>query len=502
MSYAHPPSPLANLEGLNRQTAWITAGLLLIGLLACALLNAKGAFLLVGLLGLLLASPVLLRMDVQLFWSWVFAYPLLYGFQVIPVLYLLLPASLPTVFRSFVSLGEAHRALIPHVTFPLWCLLAGYVGNLPNAQHILKPEWLLRDIGAVLVILWMMAWAWQRMQERPRFKKTVFLGLVCMGMINGGVILLQKALNIGVIHVGGVTKFARPMGLFSHPNPAGYDVLLAIGLVLFGYFSASTLRGRLIYSVCLIILLTACLVTMSKTSIVQLLPLLGVWFCFLPGPTKLRAFALAAGAGVLFMGWSTFVDNGAFWEKLVMRFSKSDTLEIRQRYWHILFDNMDAWSLVWGHGYRSSTEALGVYNYQYALFQADLASDRGPWTIHPHNAYIKYLFEHGIWAMAVFGGYLALLLRSFVGIFRPPQTNSYVSRRKAIRQRLAQVGILSLVMVFLIEATTEILGLDQLYALLYLSMSILVLAVYAGWLPRGRFNRLSTPASAPAEHRD
>lgn len=453
---------------------------------SCLALKSMGPAVMMFMLAMALMTPFLLRVERFLLLSWVIAYPIFYGFQILPIMYILLPLSLPGTLGSLVRYGWVHRRLIFHLTLPLWLLLGGYLINMTHFTHVIKPSWLLRDIGTVAVILYLVALAWQWMMVRPRFKKYLFHALMGMGLLNGVVILFQKILHVGVMEAGGATKFLRPIGLFSHPNPAGYDVLMAIVLALFGYFTAESAKSRFFYAGGLMILLMACMMTMSKTSILQLLPLLGIWLMFLPGKLRFRIVGITALISFVLVAWSLLVDHGALWNSILQRFSKSDTLEIRQRYWTILSGHMNPASLFWGHGYRSTTHVLGVYNYQNVLFSSDLNTERGAWAIHPHNAYLKYIYEYGAWAIGMFLAYGLMLLRAGGNILKPALGVTRVSRRLAQRQRLANLTVFSLLMVFFVEGMTEILALDQLYALLYMSLSLCLMTVQAGWYSSNR----------------
>lgn len=455
---------------------------------SCLALKSMGPAFMVFMLAMALMTPLLLRVERLLLLSWVIAYPIFYGFQILPIMYILLPLSLPGTLASLVRYGWVHRRLVFPLTLPLWLLLGGYLMNMTHFSHVLKPSWLLRDIGTVAVTLYLVALAWQWMMARPRFKKYLYHALMGMGLLNGVVILFQKILHVGVMEAGGATKFLRPMGLFSHPNPAGYDVLMAIVLGLYGYFTAESPKSRFFYAGTLMILLMACMMTMSKTSILQLLPLLGLWLMFLPGKLRLRIVGITALISFVLVAWSFLVDHGALWVSILQRFSKSDTLEIRQRYWTILSGHMNPASLFWGHGYRSTTQVLGVYNYQNVLFSSDLNTERGAWAIHPHNAYLKYIFEYGVWAIGMFVAYGLMLLRAGRNILKPALGVSRISRRLAQRQRLANLTVFSLLMVFFVEGMTEILGLDQLYALMYMSLGLCLMTVQAGWYAPGRLD--------------
>jgi hypothetical protein len=451
----------------------------MMGMLALLVLfKAWAPLALVGVLALALAAPLLVDASRWLYWSWVIAYPIMYGFQLGPVLYMLLPLSIPGALLSWVFQFRLHRQLFQSgITLPLLLFLVGLGTNLLHMNTVLKPSWLVRDIATLLVILYMMVLAWQWLRVDYRNKKRLFYGLVAMGLLNGVLIILQKISGIGMMTAGGESVMLRPIGMLSHPNPAGYGTLLALILVIYGYFSADTNKERRIFGLGVLTLLLACLMTMSKTSIVQLIPILGLWTLFLPSAMKWKALISGSVLGLGMCIWLFLIDQGELWETLVLRFSKSDTLSLRQQYWKILIENMGGSSMLMGHGYRSTTQILGLHNYGYGLFQADLNSENGPWIIHPHSAYLKYIYELGLFGFGMFLTYGLMMLRGIVTYIKSVRADNLT-----IRTRLANLALVNLMMVFLIEGLTEILVLDHLYMLLYFSLATLILALDADWL--------------------
>lgn len=441
-----------------------------------------------GALFLLLISPVLIRYERWIFWSWLVLYPIMYGFNLGPIVYILIPLTLPGAIYSLWRYRAAHGVMASHwITIPLWLFSIGLMCNILVIKQILRPDWLMRDLGFLLMTLYMVASNWKGIVQKSRHTRHLFFGLVGMGLFNGLVVCFQKLFHVGLVFAGGSTQMLRPMGILSHPNPAGFLIMLATVLVLYGFFSTSRPQAKKIYGGAMLLLMIACLFTMSKTSILQMIPILCLWTVLLPGRLKYQAIGLGLSLVAAIGFWSVFINQNAVLDSILRRFSQSDTLAIRQRYWEIVAEHMNWMTFIWGNGYRSASALLGEYNYNYALFQIDLRTDNGAGTIHCHNAYLKYIYELGFWGFGIFVTYALMLFKSaktFIVTMSP-------------RQKLANLAMASLLLLFLAESCTEILVLDHPYVVLYFSIAMLVLSVEGGWFESLNVKRGAEPVGIP-----
>jgi hypothetical protein len=439
--------------------------------------NTLGPMIVLALVIALLGLPLLLRLDRVLLWSWLFLFPLVYydplriasiilGERSNLAVPIFLFVALPGALISLATRWDVHRRLLP-VTLPVWFLVAGFLSDVPRYKSLYSLDYFVRDFVGVVVTLYLLSICWRFLQENAGHSGRILKGLLLVGLLNAVAIIAEHYLRFGLVDAGG---FNRPMGLFGFPILASFITVLSLILALYGYFTAAARFERFGYLGCALILLMACLMSLTKTNIFQMLLIFGMWGMFLPKPLKLKALWSVLGLLVCFALWEVLIDQGGLWAQLVSRFSRTDTLSIRQSAWSIVAENLDLETVIWGKGWLSATALLGTYNYQYALWPIDLAVKGGISAIHPHNAYLKYLYEMGLFGVGMLLAYVGLMVRGYWQALRVQDT----------RRRMAGLALASLVTALLFSSLTGS-PMAENYTLLFLSVCILVLAHEAGW---------------------
>lgn len=474
-----PPHILASSHrGLSGKAAMVYSGItVLLAVLACLVLKSWGPLALAGLFGLAIVAPLMLRVEQPLYFIWLLLFPLLYydplrlssyllGGSVVPLFVLI---TLPGAGLALITRWSTFRTLMV-IALPQWCLLTGFALNLLHLDDVFRTDLYFRDFAELVAVLYLVTVAYRFIQQGARYRKLLYGLLMGLGLTNALMIIAEHYFHFGIAEAGG---FMRPMGIFGFPTLASFICIQTLVLSLFGYFTAQNPRTRTICGIGIIILLMGILMSLTKTNISQSMLILAMWAFFLPKDLRVKAMTTAACLVVGLIAWEIFIDQGALWAQLTSRFSRTDTFEIRQMAWRIVLQHMDAQILGWGHGWMSATALLGQYNYNYVLFPVDVVSKAGPYAIHPHNAFIKYTYEMGLFGMGMLLAYIGIMLRGF--------WTAFTSVGSPLGKRLACLAIGNCVLGLLFSSLTGSPMADN-YILLFVSTSLMLLANEAGWL--------------------
>ncbi len=469
----YPGAPRPN-GSMKRYFTMFFVALAGVSVAACLVLNQWGPLFLTLFLALAIIIPLLLQFETGIFYAWLFLFPFMHydpfhlgglfhtpsNDYMVPIF---LVMTLPGACVSLVTRWSAHRRLLP-VTIPLWFMVMGFLTNVFREDAFFHFDYFVRDFLGVLVILYLLVVGYRFIQQKPQNWAILYRWMFGLGFLNGLVIIVEYLTHHGLIVAG---DFERPMGLFGFPVVASLIAMTTMVLALYRYFTATTGREKLWYGFSLILLAIGCFMTLTKTNIIQLLPLLGVWALFLPTKLKLRALGTFLILTIIFLLWEGFWDHGELLSVVTTRFSHTDTLQIRESVWHLVLENLTWPTILWGKGWYSSSQLISVHNYNYRLFPATVRFT----SIHPHNAYLKYVYDMGLLGAGVMLSYIVLMLRGFWGALRksPPQ------------QRLANLAIASVLMIILVNSITG-LPMCESYTLLNFSCMILLLAFPAGWI--------------------
>ncbi len=461
--------------------------LVVVTVLSCLFLNDKGPFVLALVLIFALAMPILLKHERKILLAWIVIYPLAYyepirlgsviaGSQSVLPIFLLL--SLPGAIASLVMRVRS-QAQIWRVTFPIGCLILGMFLSFRHWPDMVHLAYLIRDMLSIFVVSYMVLVAWEWFKENPTQARTMIMHMIlAIGFLNALFCIMEPVLHFGMVEAGG---FMRPMGIFGFPIEASLISLISLNLALYLYFtSTDDHRLHLIYGALALTLIVGCLASLTKTNIAQLIPLLLIWGIFLPRTLKIRAVVSALIIGVIFFLWATLWDEGSLMDQIYSRFTRVDTLLIRQRAWEFVWSDMDMETLFLGKGWLRGSQWLGTMNYNYLLFPIDFQNKGGISAIHPHNAYIKYIYEIGMFGIAMLLWYLTAMILGFIGVLR----------RNPIRQRLAALTIGTISLVILVSSLTG-MPMGDSYTLLFYTLIILLMAYEAHWISLPELPKLS-----------
>jgi hypothetical protein len=472
------PNMIQTLSKLNLPviTALYFATLLFIVASCLLLMGGEGLLptMVLFLWGLLF--PLLLRYENKLFWLWLLVYPAAFyeplrlssfvlGENSNLTIPLFLFLTLPSVLFSFIFRQHEHRTLVS-ITLPLWFLFVGFLTNFVRWTSLFHPEYLIRDFGFLVITLFFTTIAWRFLSENIQNQRTLFMALFGPGFLNAVVMILQYTLRTGLVDAGG---YARPMGLFGFPVEASFAALMTFVLGLYGFFTAQTFHNKLIYSGAIMVALLACLMSLTKTSILHLGLLISLWALFAGFCYGKKALYKVVFASLLFVVLLQILGLGQLGEQLADRFAQKDTFTLRQTLWSIISTNMDLPTLLWGRGWKGDSELLGTYNYNYALFLVDLKSPVGVSAIHTHNVYLGHLFQLGFIGTAMMLGYVWLTLK---GLYLTVKNSS-------TQQRIANLALASSCLTLLFSGLTG--NPSEQYFQFYFSIILLYFAHQAGW---------------------
>ncbi len=448
----------------------------LFALLAASYLGRLTPLIIIFFLGLVISSPLLVRRERSLYWIWLVAFPFLYfePFRIATLILgeksnllipLLLMACVPGILLSFLTRIEDYQKTVP-ITIPLWLLAFAFFTNFFRFFSLFHPEYLIRDFGFVLLALFFSVSTWRFLNENGVNKRIVFNSLFGLGMANVIAIILEYALHFGMVDAGG---YIRPMGIFGFPIEASFMASIELILGFYAYFNALDSTHRRLYGLASLLILLACLMTLTKTTILQLVVLIGAWGLFLPKAMRKNATFFVLALGLFFAFWEGFLDHGALVSQLTSRFDQSDTLNIRERAWTIVMSNLDLKTILFGQGWLSANELLGIHNYNYGLFPISLADPEGPFAIHTHNAYISYLYQLGILGLSVTFAYFGIMLKGLYRLLR--ENNHYL--------KLSNLAISTTCLMLLFGNLTG--SPNEQYMQLYLAVTLLLFAYQAKW---------------------
>lgn len=477
MVYESISHPIAQVKCQFRIFGWLA--LLVVGL--CLLMGSMGLIVLLAMFVMIIFTPLLLRVEKGMCWLWLVLYPLFYydpvrlgrlffGENTFLTVPMFLMATLPGAILSMLTAAKTHRQLLP-VTFPLWILLVGFLLQFFRLPAIFRPDHLVRDMGFVIVSLYITFASWRTVTEHPHRHQMLYNMLMGIGVLNGLTIVVQYVSGLGLIEAGG---FMRPIGLFGFPIEASCVAVITLVLSLYQLFQARTMRRQVLFGSFALVLLMGCMMTLTKTIIAQLGLVLIIWYLFWVQIAKKQTIITTTLLLLLVIGIAAGLGlgvEGQLKTQLVERFSGTETWQVRNQAWAILLDDMDWKSLLLGHGWTNDTELLGIHNYSYQLFPVDLGHQAGVSAIHAHNAYVGYLYKMGLLGVAVIGAYIWLMLRGF---------GHACNRHQSRQRRLASLSIATVCLLLLITSLTGSL-LEQ-YMLIHLSFVLFYLAHQAGWL--------------------
>jgi O-antigen ligase len=216
--------------------------------------------------------------------------------------------------------------------------------------------------------------------------------------------------------------FHRARGIFSHPNPFSHHMglLLLYFLGLFCYYQGPYQwrmpSGLLLSAIALNII--AFLLGLSKTGIAAfglctllllVLNLSSPWmrrrvlniflFLLILVPLGLWGFEVASGQ--------------SFFDLIQARVDQTNSMVWRHQVWDALMANIDAESLLLGHGFTAANALLLQLTYNTKTNAAPL--------IMVHNGYLALLYDLGILGLLLFMGVISLMFNTLMRLARPGQ---------------------------------------------------------------------------------
>lgn len=211
--------------------------------------------------------------------------------------------------------------------------------------------------------------------------------------------------------------FQRAFGIFTHPNPFAHHmgILLLYFSGLCFYYQGEN-RGRVsvwLLTGGILINLVAFLLGLSKTAIALFAMSAFVLLLFNISSAALRQAAsrvLLVLAFLMPLGlWLFQVATGqSLFEILSARIEQTNSFNWRLEIWGSLIANMDALSLLIGHGFTAANAWILQLTFNNRFNTQPL--------MMAHNGYIALLYDFGIWGLLMFASAGSLLLHSLRGM--------------------------------------------------------------------------------------